>query len=705
MKKKRASTALAPMLMGFTALGAACSGSAAEEPARLDPGAERADSSRVPERHLPEEERGDEGILEGEGDAVRRRGAGSALRAELEGKLVAAGGGSSDELGSAVAASGDTVIVGAPYDDAAGQDAGAAYVFVRSGAAWSLQQKLLAPGGAPGDRFGVAVAISGDTALVGAYWHDAQAPNSGAAYVFVRSGTTWTEQQKLTSSDGDEADWFGASVALDGDTAVVGAPWDSLAGNQSGAAYVFTRSGSAWTEEQQLAPADAAANDEFGTSVAVSGDTAVVGAPHNDDQGNESGSAYVFARSGAAWSEQQKLLGPAVQEIYFGASVSISGDTALIGAPNDDSPVANAGAAYVFVRSGAAWSQEERLLSSDAVANAYFGTSVSISGDRAVVGAPYAEGGGVQGAGAVVLFERAGGAWGEAQQILAPDGGDLDQLGTAVAISGDAIIAGAPNDDEQAQDAGAAYAFGVQLSTSDGCSADAQCESGFCVDGVCCNMACGGGDPSDCQACSVAAGAAEDGACGPVAAGAVCRAAAGPCDVAESCDGAVLHCPADALAPAGLECRAAAGACDVAESCDGAAAECPDDALAAAGTECRAAAGACDAAESCDGAAAECPDDALAAEGASCPGGVCEGGLCSAEAPAGGSGAGAGEPGGGASTGGAADEGESSDAGGCGCAVPGARPAGGSGGQAAAAGLMLLALAASRARARARARR
>ncbi len=167
--------------------------------------------------------------------------------------------------------------------------------------------KLTASDAAAGDVFGFSVALSGDTALVGAVGDDDAGSFSGSAYVFVRSGTSWIQQAKLTASDAASNDIFGGSVALIGDTALVGAAGDDDAGSVSGSAYVFVRSGTTWTEQAKLTASDAAAGDRFGIAVALNGSTALVVAPNDDDAAFSSGSAYVFVRSGTTWSQQAKL--------------------------------------------------------------------------------------------------------------------------------------------------------------------------------------------------------------------------------------------------------------------------------------------------------------------------------------------------------------------------------------------------------------
>jgi hypothetical protein len=311
----------------------------------------------------------------------------------LQTHLTAEDGAVNDRFGTSVAVSGDIVAVGVPgYDHSGANDAGAAYVFVRSGASWSFQDKLLALDPHTEDYLGVTVALSGDTALIGARWDDTdRGTNAGSAYVFTRSGAAWNQQGRLTASDGAAEDYFGESVALSGDTAVVGAYWhDTIAGANAGAAYVFVRSGAVWTQQQQLTASDGAAGDALGTSVAVSGDTAVAGAPYDDlVVGGDAGSAYVFVRSGTVWTPQVKLTAAdAGGGDGFGSSVAASGEAALIGAGGDDTAAGvNAGSGYVFSRAGSTWSQEAHLLAAPAAAGDYFGGAVALSGATAVIGA------------------------------------------------------------------------------------------------------------------------------------------------------------------------------------------------------------------------------------------------------------------------------------------------------------------------------
>ncbi|HUP92164.1 MAG TPA: Calx-beta domain-containing protein [Solimonas sp.] len=383
-------------------------------------------------------------------------------------QLLASGGLASDQFGISVALSGDTALVGANQDDitAGGTNAGSATVFTRSGSVWSQQQQLTASDGRSNDRFGLSVALSGDTALVGARDDDTAAGNgAGSAYVFVRSAGLWTQQQQLTASDGLSGDGFGASVALSGDTALVGANFDTLTSptrSAAGSAYVFVRSAAVWTQQQKLTASDALANDQFGNSVALSGDTALVGAWFDDTAGGtNAGSAYVFERSAGLWTQQGQLIASDGSPDNFGISVALSGDTALVGAPfHDTAGGLNAGAAYVYVRSAGLWTEQQQLTAADGLADDLFGYSVAVSGDTALVGARDDDTTGGNNAGSVTVFVRNAGLWTQQQQLTASDGLLNDGFGVSVALSGDTALVGAAfNDTAGGTNAGSAYVF------------------------------------------------------------------------------------------------------------------------------------------------------------------------------------------------------------------------------------------------------
>lgn len=391
---------------------------------------------------------------------------------ELE-KLTASDATVDDVFGITVAISGDTAVVGAYTDDhAGGIDAGSAYVFVRSGGVWTQQAKLTADDAAAGDNFGISVSISGDTAVVGGYLADhAGGTDAGSAYVFVRSGTVWTQQTKLIALDSAATDYFGYSVALSGETAVVGGYLgDHAGGIDAGSAYVFTRSGTTWTQQAKLTASDAAATDQFGIAVTMSGDTAVVGANLDNSPASDAGSAYVFVRSGGVWNQQAKLTASDAQTVdQFGFSVAVSDETALIGARFDDAPLSNAGSAYVFTRSGTTWAQQAKLVASDAVATDEFGIAVAVSGDTALVGAWHDDHPTKTDAGSAYVFVRSGALWTQHAKVIASDGEGVDHFGTSVAVNGDTALFGAeyattPVD----SDAGATYVFVLGIFDSDG---------------------------------------------------------------------------------------------------------------------------------------------------------------------------------------------------------------------------------------------
>jgi hypothetical protein len=295
-------------------------------------------------------------------------------------KITTSDGAANDYFGASVAISGDYAVVGALGNGGTGS----AYIFKRNGTAWTEQAKITASDGATYDQFGYSVAISGDYAVVGARQDD----DTGSAYIFKRDGTAWTEQAKITASDGAAYDYFGYTVAISGDYAVVGACQDDDAGSYSGSAYIFKRNGTAWTEQAKITASDGAEDDFFGESVAISGDYAVVGAFWDDDAGWGSGSAYIFKRDGTAWTEQAKITASdgAIAD-YFGYSVAISGDYAVVGAYQDGDTGPYSGSAYIFKRDGTAWTEQAKITASDGAAGDYFGWSVAISGDCAVVGA------------------------------------------------------------------------------------------------------------------------------------------------------------------------------------------------------------------------------------------------------------------------------------------------------------------------------
>jgi hypothetical protein len=399
-----------------------------------------------------------------------------------EARLVPSSLASSDIYGTGVALSADgaTALVGAPDAEcAAGDNCGAAYVFVRTGTTWTEQARLTASDAGPFHEFGYSVALSadGDVALVGALGTPCGALTfCGAAYVFVRGGGTWTEQARLTPLDPQAGLTFGRDVDLsaDGATALVGAYRASCPmGLNCGAAYVFVDSGGVWSQQARLVHALPRPSELFGSSVALSADggTALVGAPGADCiLGPLCGAAFVFVRSGGSWSEQQALAAGdrgAGEQFGFAVDLSSTGDTALIGTPVDCLPGPPCGSAYVFLRSGGTWAQEQKLTSPDPSAAQRFGNAVALDGggEAALIGAPgdFA----INSGGRAYLFTRGGGGWTLLQPLIPLENEPANLFGQAVALSGDATraLAGAPADDCAAGiDCGAAYVFVLDAS-------------------------------------------------------------------------------------------------------------------------------------------------------------------------------------------------------------------------------------------------
>jgi hypothetical protein len=317
-----------------------------------------------------------------------RNGAAWALQA----KIVPDDAVSNHYFGWAVDVSGDTLVIGAPGDSFAGKFSGAAYVYVRNGTTWTRQAKLTPSISRARDEFGTSVSIDNDTVVVGTNYHDDGTTDRGAAFVFTRTGTTWTEQARLLASDPSTGAWFGLSVAVHHDRVVVGAINDDTMGTNAGAAYIFERSGGVWTQQAKLVASDGAAGNTFGFSVAIHEDRVVVGANNYtmDHTNATPGAAYVFDWDGFGWVATQTLTSPVPPESGFhgfGVSVALRGDTILVGTNGDDQAGTDAGAAYVFQRSGMTWTMERTIVSPSAAAEGEFGVAVALGSDHAVVAA------------------------------------------------------------------------------------------------------------------------------------------------------------------------------------------------------------------------------------------------------------------------------------------------------------------------------
>lgn len=355
--------------------------------------------------------------------------------------------------------------------------------------------KIVASDREAGDFYSTSVSISGDRAIVGAHTKDHQITgenslgSAGAAYIFEYNGTNWVEQQKIVASDGSAFDWFGFSVSISGDRAIVGAYQEDHDtdgenfNNLAGSVYIFHYDGTAWIEQQKIVSSDRANGDLFGISVCIHEDRAIVGADHEDhdvDGGNtvgDAGAAYIFEFDGTTWIEHQKIVASdRGANDRFAGSVSIYEDRAIVGSKLNDfdtlgeNTFGEAGAAYIYEYDGTTWTEQQKLVASDRASGDKFGYDVSLSGDRAIVGAwlksyESKEGSILFNAGAAYIFNYDGGGWVEQQKIVASDKEANDRFGVSVGISGDRAIVGADREDHNNSDgnplafAGAAYTF------------------------------------------------------------------------------------------------------------------------------------------------------------------------------------------------------------------------------------------------------
>ena len=374
-------------------------------------------------------------------------------------KLLPIGGATGDNFGQAVAISSNTAIVGANQDDENGVNSGSAFLFDVSEPASPVQLfMLLADEGSAGDAFGWAVAIQGNTSIVGAIHDDDNGSNSGSAYIF--DTTTGQQLARLLPDDGEAGELFGYCVAISGNIAIVGAISDDDNGSESGSAYIFDISDPENPAQiAKLLASDGVAGDAFGLSLAINSTLAIVGAPCRDDNGINSGSAYVFNISDPEHPLQIAKLLPkdGAADDYFAWAVALSGENAFIGAYHDDDNGLNSGSAYIFDTNTG--QQITKFMSDDGAAGDDFAWSIAISGTTAIFGAPHDDAE-VFNTGSAYLFDISD-IENPVQiaKLIAKDGAQTDNLGVSVAISGDIAIAGAYRDDDNGTNSGSAYIY------------------------------------------------------------------------------------------------------------------------------------------------------------------------------------------------------------------------------------------------------
>ncbi len=398
-----------------------------------------------------------------------------------------------DRFGHGIAISGDYAISGAYTADhdargmASKSDAGSAYIYKHTAGTWTLEEKIVASDRGANDLFGVAVAISGDYAIVGAVGesHDtlggSYSASAGSAYIFRRINGVWEEQQKIVASDRHSSDEFGSSVAISGDYAIVGA-WkedeDTAGGamlSEAGSAYIFKQTAGVWEEQTKIVPGSRKSGDRFGWSVAISGDYAAVGALMEDEDANDTnvvdqaGSVYIYKQTAGVWAQQQKIVAADRQSgNQFGHAVSMSGNYIAVGSHQDTYDAIggginepNSGSAYIFKQTAGVWTQQQKVVASDRRTGARFGYSVAVDGDYLAVGA-YTErrdtGGGndMSSVGAAYIFKQTAGVWAQQNKVVASDRAAYDRFGSAIGVGGDYVIVGAPLENVAT---GSAYAF------------------------------------------------------------------------------------------------------------------------------------------------------------------------------------------------------------------------------------------------------
>ncbi|MCS4503369.1 FG-GAP repeat protein [Arhodomonas aquaeolei] len=344
----------------------------------------------------------------------------------------------------------------------------AALITVSFGAGAASPVTFVARQAVDGDVFGTTVAIDDGRVAVGASSTDLERDDVGAVYLFDRTGGGIAPAAMLQASDGELADGFGASVAVSGDTVLVGAPGVVLSELNEGAAYLFERKGGAWTPVAKLRRDTVGKNDMAGVAVALDGGVAAIGAPGADVVGEDSGVVLVYERGEGGWTKTASLTPKSAGE-RFGSAVAVDGDRILVGASGDVPAKETTGSAYVFERRDSGWEQAARLTPSDGGGGDGFGDAVALAGDRALVGARFADLDGSD-EGAAYVFGRTGEGWSEIAKLTAPEPADRDQFGHAVALAGDIAVVGAPRVDEPGRDSGAVWTFapgddGWRLST------------------------------------------------------------------------------------------------------------------------------------------------------------------------------------------------------------------------------------------------
>lgn len=382
--------------------------------------------------------------------------------------ILAADGKAGDSFGYSAAIDGNTVLVGAHQVDIDGvTDVGAAYVYVLGAKGWLQQAKLVAEPAFADDTLGGKVALKNDVAMLGAMRRDDKGKDSGAVVSFERQANSWKQSRIFTAPDAKPGDAFGQSVALTENHLVIGAPRNDALGNDSGAAYIYKRESGKWHYQTKITASDGAAGDLFGISVAIDGNTIVVGADLHDEKAENAGAVYVYVLENNKWQQQAKLMASDAGDTdIFGVRVAVSGDTALISARRDDTKELgiDAGSAYIFVRNGNSWTQQVKLTSPDGQADDRFGRGVALSKDTAIISAMNHDANGSN-TGALYVYKNGPEGWRYTSKFVARSSKPEDKFGWNVGLSDGVAVIATPHHDAKGQDSGAVFIQDVKSNT------------------------------------------------------------------------------------------------------------------------------------------------------------------------------------------------------------------------------------------------
>lgn len=382
--------------------------------------------------------------------------------------ILADDGKAGDSFGYGVAIDGNTVLVGAHQVDIDGViDTGATYVYVLGDNGWYQQAKLVAEPAFADDTLGGKVALKNDVAMLGVMRRDDKGKDSGAVVSFERKSSIWKQHHIFTAPDAKPGDAFGQSIALTESHLIIGAPRNDALGVDSGAAYLYKRESGTWHYQTKITASDGAAGDLFGISVAIDGNTILVGADLHDEKAENAGAVYVYILDNNQWKQEAKLMASdGGKTDIFGVRVAISENTALVSARRDDIEGlgVDAGSAYIFERTGSSWAQKVKLISPDGQADDRFGRSVALSQGTAIVSAMNHDANGTD-TGAMYVYNKDNEGWHYTSKVVAKSSKTGDKFGWSLGLSNNIAIIATPKHDAKGQDSGAVFIQDLNCNT------------------------------------------------------------------------------------------------------------------------------------------------------------------------------------------------------------------------------------------------